>query len=382
MIYLDYAATTPVDTEVLNEMLPFFTEHFGNPSSAHPCGQRSAKAVEEARQTISSAIGCSRAELVFTGGASEANNLAIKGIAEFYEDRKHFITSSFEHKAALNAMKKLREWGHEVTFIDPQPDGVINPRDVEEAMRPGETVLCSIMHVNNEIGTIQPIDDIGEICHHYGALFHTDATQSFCKIPLSCNENFDMVSFSAHKFHGPKGVGGLYVHEDIELTCQIDGGSQESGVRAGTSNVPGIVGMAAAAKKLHPNIEQNFRKLEHLERIFLESVKRSIPMSYVQGNSRMKVPWIQNVCFYEVDGGALREHLGKAGVCVSRSSACATSGEASHVLESIGLRKDMMPGAIRFSFGPETAEDEVLEAVDITAQLVRRLRSGAIRQAR
>lgn len=379
MIYLDHAATTPVDPEVLRKMIPYFTEHFGNPSSAHPCGRHTAKVVSDARRDLSRMIGCSDSEIVFTAGASESNNLAIKGVAECYEEKRHFITSSFEHKASLNAMRRIEEWGHEVTYVDPRPDGIIDPRDVEEAMRPGETVLVSIMHVNNEIGTIQPIDDIGEICHRYGALFHTDATQSFCKLPLSCSENYDLISFSAHKFYGPKGVGGLYVNEGIELSCQIDGGSQESGLRAGTTNVPGIVGMVEAAKKMQPHIEDNLKKLKHLERVFLDAVRSNIPMSYVQGNANMKAPWIQNICFFEVDGATLRDLLGREGICVSRSSACATSGEPSHVLESIGLHEQLHPGAIRFSFGAHTTEAELLEAAKTTENLVRRLRGGRVR---
>jgi len=372
MIYLDYAATTPTDEEVLQAMLPFFSEFFGNPSSKHPCGDEAAKAVKRAREIMAILIGCKPAEIIFTGGASEANNLAIKGVAECYDEPKHFITSSFEHKATLQAMRKVETWGHSITIVDPQEDGVVNPQAIEDAITP-DTVLCSIMHVNNEIGTIQPIDDIADICRNNDILFHTDATQSFGKMPIDIH-SVDFLSLSAHKFYGPKGIGALYVSEDARLTCQIDGGSQEGGRRAGTQNVPGIVGLAEAAKKSYDEMRENWERQKSLEKVFLKELLGTTPMSYVQGNREFKVPWITNVCFYEADGEKVRDQLGKRGYCVSRTSACATSGDASHVLEAIKTRGDLLEGAIRFSFGRPTSESDVIGAAKETSCVVAGIR--------
>jgi len=372
MIYLDYAATTPMDEEVLQAMLPFFVKFFGNPSSQHPCGKEPGIAVRRARKIMSILIGCKPQEIIFTGGASEANNLAIKGVAECYDEPKHFITSSFEHKATLQAMKKVESWGHRVTFVEPQEDGIVNPQAIKDAITP-DTVLCSIMHVNNEIGTIQPIDDIADICRNNDILFHTDATQSFGKMPIDIH-NIDFMSLSAHKFYGPKGIGALYVSEDARLTCQIDGGSQEGGRRAGTQNVPGIVGLATAAKKSFEEMKENWERQKGLERAFLEGLLGATPMSYIQGNREFKVPWITNVCFYEAHGEKVRDELGRRGYCVSRTSACAESEAASHVLEAIKTRKDMLNDAIRFSFGRATTEQDVIDAAREASSVVAKVR--------
>lgn len=374
MIYLDYAATTPLDEDVLRAMMPYFTEIFGNPSSQHPCGMEAAEAVSRARNIMSVLIRCKPEEIVFTGGASEANNLAIKGVAECYDSPRHFITSSFEHKATLQAMKKVEEWGHSVTFVDPQEDGIVNPKDIEEAIT-DDTVLVSIMHVNNEIGTIQPIDDIADICRNNDILFHTDATQSFGKMPIDVH-GIDFMSLSAHKFYGPKGIGALYVSEDARVTCQIDGGSQEGGRRAGTQNVPGIVGMAEAAKKAYGEMRESWERQKDLERAFLKELLDSTPMSYVQGNREFKVPWISNVCFYEAHGEKIRDGLGEQGFCVSRTSACAKSGDASHVLKAIKTRDELMEGAIRFSFGRPTKRQDVIDAAKTTSSVVASIRKG------
>lgn len=374
MIYLDYAATTPVDKDVLRAMVPFFMEHFGNPSSKHPCGQAAGAAVRRARDIMSILIGCKPQEIIFTGGASEANNLAIKGVAECYDEPKHFITSSFEHKAALQAMKKVESWGHEVTFVDPQPDGIIDPNDIKNAIR-DNTVLVSVMHVNNEIGTIQPIDDIADICRNHDILFHTDATQSFGKMPIDVH-GIDFMSLSAHKLYGPKGIGALYVSEDARLTCQIDGGSQEGGRRAGTQNVPGIVGMAEATKKAYAEMKENWEHQKNLEMAFLKELSTSVPMAYIQGNREFKVPWITNVCFFEAHGEKVRDLLADRGYCVSRTSACAKSGTPSHVLEAIKTRKDLAETAIRFSFGRSTSTEDVTGVAKEVSRIVSDIRKG------
>ena len=374
MLYLDYAATTYVDPRVLEKMLPYFSEIFSNPSSKHACGRKSREAVDQARKLLASLMGAQRPEeIIFTGGASEANNLAIKGVAEAYEEPKHFITSAFEHKATMEAMRCLEIWGHSVTYVQPNRGGVVDPRDVEEAMR-HDTVLCSIMHVNNEIGTIQPIGEIGRICSSHGVLFHTDATQSFGKMEVRVGANIDMMSISAHKFYGPKGIGALYVGQDVPVTCQISGGSQEGGMRAGTLNVPGIVGMAAAAHIGVKGQKEEYAKLEELECIFIGHIRQNIPMAFLQGDLAHKVPWISNICFADADAGRIRDELGKKEICVSRSSACAKSGDASHVLEAIGTHEDVMEGAIRYSFGRRTTPEKVKYAAQETVRIVEELR--------
>lgn len=378
MIYLDYAATTPVDSRVLEAMIPYYCEIFSNPSSKHACGRQAADAVRDARKTMADLLGArSPSEIVFTAGASEANNLAIKGFAERFEEPKHFITTSIEHKAALNAMTDLEEWDHRVTIVAPGPGGVIDPRDILDAIA-DDTVMVSCMLVNNEIGTIQPIDDIGDICQARGIAFHTDATQGFGKLPVRVGNNIDMLSLSAHKFYGPKGVGALYVADEISLRCQISGGAQEQGMRAGTLNVPAIVGMAEAAKISCARMSDEWDRLKELETLFLGTVRKTIPMSYLQGDYEHKVPWINNVCFVGADAGRIRDELGKRDICVSRTSACSKSGENSHVLEAIGTDEALQSGAIRVSFGSRTNEQRVRTALTALREIVADLRSKEI----
>jgi len=374
MIYLDYAATTPVDPAVLDAMTPYFCKVFANPSSKHVCGKEAHQAMCASRTAIARCLGAEDEEIIFTAGASEANNLAIKGIAELYDEPKHFITSAFEHKATLKAMECLEEWGHRVTYITPDSEGWIDPTDVEEAIE-DDTVLCSIMHVNNEIGIIQPIDSIAEICKYHDVLFHTDATQSYGKMPISVRKmNIDLLSLSAHKLYGPKGVGALFCANGLDIRCQISGGSQEGGKRAGTSNVPGVVGMSKASELACVQMSENLEHLRVLEDVFLDAIRTLIPMQYLQGRRSRKVPWISNICFYGVNGAELRDRLSEDGICVSRSSACTKSDDPSHVLKSIGTRQDLTPGAIRFSFGKDTSVDQVLHAAKRVAHHVSNLR--------
>jgi len=378
LIYLDYAATTPVDDRVLEAMIPYFCDIFSNPSSKHTCGKKAAQAVTESRRMIAELLGARMpSEIIFTSGASEANNLAIKGLAEHFEEPRHFITTSIEHKAALNAIRDLQEWGHRVTVVQPGPDGIVNPSDISDAIE-DDTVLVSCMLVNNEIGTIQPVDDIGDICHARGVAFHCDATQGFGKLPIRVGNNIDMLSISAHKFYGPKGVGALYVADEVSLKCQISGGSQENGLRSGTLNVPGIVGMAMAAKLACSEMRANYDKLKEFETLFLGLVRKSIPMAYLQGNYDYKVPWINNICFYGADAGRIRDELGKREICVSRTSACAKSGDKSHVLESIGTHEALQAGAIRFSFGSRTTEEKLKIAASELRDIVAKIRAKEI----
>jgi len=374
MRYLDYAATTPVDPRVFEKMAPYFTKLFANPSSAHPCARAAREAVKASRKKLAALIGADDPdEIIFTSGASESNNLAIKGVAECYDEPVHFITSSFEHKAALNAAMQLKEWGHKVTLIRPDEGGVVRVKDVEAAIRPN-TVLCSIMHVNNELGTIQPIDEISRLCKRRGVLFHTDATQSFGKMPIRATGDIDMMSLSAHKFYGPKGIGALYCAKDVPVVCQISGGSQENGVRAGTTNVPGIVGMAEAAQLACSSIREEYERLTKLQDAFVDIIKNEVPMAYMQGDPNRKVPWICNIAFYGVEGAKVRDMLGERDFCVSRSSACAKSGQRSHVLDAIGAHDELATAAVRYSFGRFTEEKDVIDAAKETACIVTELR--------
>lgn len=374
LIYLDYAATTPVDDLVLKAMVPYFCEVFSNPSSKHTCGRKAAKAVEEARKTMAELLGArDPCEIVFTSGASEANNLAIKGFAERFEDPHHFITTSIEHKATLRAMSDLEEWGHRVTIVQPGPDGIVDPKDIADEIS-DDTVFVSCMFVNNEIGTVQPIDDIGDICQKAGIAFHCDATQGFGKLPVRVGSNIDLLSLSAHKFYGPKGVGALYVANEVDIKCQISGGSQENGIRSGTLNVPGIVGMAEAAKISCGRMADEWDRLKKLEETFLGLVRKTIPMSYLQGSPDYKVPWINNICFYGADSGQIRDELGRREICVSRTSACSKSGTDSHVLKAIGTNEALSSGAVRFSFGSRTTESKIKTAASELREVVAMLR--------
>lgn len=380
LIYLDYAATTPVDDKVLEAMIPYFCDIFSNPSSKHSCGRKAAEAVEKSRNVMVDLLGASSpSEIVFTSGASEANNLAIKGFAECFEEPKHFITTSIEHKATLNAMADLNEWDHRVTIVPPGVDGVVDPQDILDAIT-DDTVMVSCMLVNNEIGTIQPIDDIGDICHARGICFHTDATQGFGKLNVKVGRNIDMLSLSAHKFYGPKGVGLLYVTKNLgeKLKCQISGGSQENGLRAGTLNVPGIVGMAMAASLACSRMANEWTRLKGLEELFLGLIRKTIPMAYLQGSYTAKVPWINNICFYNADAGTIRDHLGEREICVSRTSACSESGDASHVLKAIGTDEVLQAGAVRFSFGSRTTEEKIRSAAASLRDVVSDIRKGKV----
>ena len=375
LIYLDYAATTPVDDDVLSAMKPFFCDIFANPSSKHTCGRRAAKAIDDSREIIAKSMGAKLpSEIVFTSGASESNNLAIKGFAEKFDEPRHFITTSIEHKAALNAVKDLAEWGHRFSIVDPDKNGVINPSDIESEIS-DDTVFVSCMLVNNEVGTIQPIHDIGDLCRSRGVAFHCDGTQGFGKMELDVKECVDMLSISAHKFYGPKGVGALYVADEVSLKCQISGGSQEGGKRSGTLNVPGIVGMAKAAEIGVSRMRSEWERMEELGSLFMGLVRSKVPISYLQAESAPRVPWIYNICFPGADSGRIRDMLGEREICVSRTSACADSGGVSHVLEAMGTRKSMTSSAVRFSFGSRSNEQKVRDCVDALADVVSEIRS-------
>ena len=368
-VYADNAATTAVSKTALDAMLPYLTEHYGNPSSLYAFAQDAKTGLESARQTIADILGAdSPNEIYFTSGGSEADNQAIRSAAYYGEKKgkKHLISTRFEHHAVLHTLERLRKEGFEVTLLDVHEDGVVRLEDVAAAIRP-DTALVTIMFANNEIGTIQPISEIGALCREKGIPFHTDAVQAMGHIPVNVKEmNIDMLSLSGHKFHAPKGVGVLYAKKGMPLVNIIEGGAQERGKRAGTENVPGIVAMAAALKESVDNMEQNTAKIVPMrDKLFAELSK--IPHSKINGSLEHHVPGTVNMCFEGIEGESLLLMLDEYGICASSGSAC-TSGslDPSHVLLSIGLPHEVAHGSLRLSIGEynDMAQiDHIIEAV-------------------
>ena len=368
-VYADNAATTAVSKTALDAMLPYLTEHYGNPSSLYAFAQDAKTGLESARQTIADILGAdSPNEIYFTSGGSEADNQAIRSAAYYGEKKgkKHLISTRFEHHAVLHTLEKLEKEGFEVTLLDVHEDGVVRLEDVAAAIRP-DTALVTIMFANNEIGTIQPISEIGALCREKGIPFHTDAVQAMGHIPVNVKEmNIDMLSLSGHKFHAPKGVGVLYAKKGMPLVNIIEGGAQERGKRAGTENVPGIVAMAAALKESVDNMEQNTAKIVPMrDKLFAELSK--IPHSKINGSLEHHVPGTVNMCFEGIEGESLLLMLDEYGICASSGSAC-TSGslDPSHVLLSIGLPHEVAHGSLRLSIGEynDMAQiDHIIEAV-------------------
>ena len=352
-IFLDYASTTPTAPEVVQAMLPYFYQDYGNPSSKHCLGKSAARGVEWARQQVSHLIGANPDEIYFTSGATEACNLAIFGSSA--SDRRHFVTTSIEHKAVLEPMRAMAAMGHEVTIVEPEHNGCVNADAVIAALRP-DTYMCSMMAVNNEVGTIQPIEAVAPVCRDAGILFHCDATQGYGKIPLDVGIGIDLLSLSSHKIYGPKGTGALYKRQGVEVLAQSIGGSQEEGLRPGTLNVPGIVGLGAATQLCSQEMGVFWSKSEMLQSMFLHELQRFCRLN---GCEDRKVPWILNISIPDSDARALTQI---DGLCISKSSACAKSDEPSHVLASMGLDDDICRCAIRISFGRTTTEQDVVEA--------------------
>ena len=371
-IYLDYAATAPVLPEVMDAMLPFFCECYGNPSAVYGEGREARKAVEEARRKTAAVLGAEAREICFTSGGSESDNLAIKGTAFSLRHRgNHIITSRIEHPAVLNTCRWLEKQGFRVSFLTPDSEGIIAPEAVEEAICP-ETILVSIMTANNEIGTIQPVAEIGEICRRNGILFHTDAVQAIGQIRTDVQEmNADLLSLSAHKFHGPKGVGALYIRKGTRLDSLVHGGSQERGLRAGTENVPGIVGLGEAIRIAEAEREENAKRIAGLRDELIRRVLETIPGAKLNGHPQRRLP---NNCHFSFDGiesEALLLRMDLAGISVSGGSAC-TSGsmEPSHVLEAIGLEENMLKGSIRLTLGRETLPEEIEKTAQVMREIV------------
>lgn len=377
LIYLDNAATTRLDPEVFLKMQPCFTEFYGNPSSIYQFAQKSAGVVEEAREELASAIGAKPQEIYFTGGGSEADNWAIKAVAEAYKEKgRHLITSKIEHHAVLHTFEYLQRQGYDVTYLDVNEDGIVDLEQLRASVRP-DTILISIMAANNEIGSIQPIAKIGEIAREAGVLFHTDAVQAFGHIPLDVEEmKIDLLSASAHKIHGPKGAGFLYARKSVKLSSLIHGGAQERGKRAGTHNVPGIAGFAAASKRAREKMFETMEKETRLRDYLISRVEEEIPFTIVNGHRTSRLPNNAHFCFRFIEGESMLILLDEAGICASSGSAC-TSGslDPSHVLLAIGRPHEIAHGSLRLTLSEQTTKEELDFVVEELKKTIERLRN-------
>lgn len=375
-IYLDHAATTAVDPRVVEEMLPVFTEVYGNASSMHHVGQAARKLVEEARIKVAAAIGANPGEIYFTSGGTEADNLAVIGVAEAMAARKgkHLITTNIEHHAIFNSFAWLKENGYDITELPVDQYGRVNPNDVEKAIRP-DTILVSIMHANNEIGTIQPIAEIGQICKKHGVYFHVDAVQTVGHLPIDVNEmQIDLLSMSAHKFYGPKGVGALYLRRGVRIKSHLHGGEQEKGLRPGTENVPGIVGLGKAIEIAVAGMEEeNVREIYLRDKLIAGLLK--IPDVRLNGHPTQRLSSNVNVSISYIEGESILLSLDLKGICASSGSACASGSlEPSHVLLAIGLDHPTAHGSLRLTLGRENTEEDVDYVLQVLPEIVRRLR--------
>ena len=376
IVYADNAATTPVSQTVLNAMLPYYTEKYGNPSSLYAVGREAKKALEEARENVANHLGALPNEIFFTSGGSEADNWAIKGVAHELakKGKKHIITSKFEHHAVLHTTEALEKEGFEVTYLEVYENGIVKPEDVEKAIRE-DTALVTIMYANNEIGTIQPISEIGAICKKHGVLFHTDAVQAVGNIKINVKEeNIDLLSLSGHKLHAPKGVGALYVRRGIRLPNLISGGAQERGKRAGTENVAGIVALSVAMDEAYANLDERNARLIRMRDRLIEGASK-IERSRLNGDAVKRLPGNFNMCFEGIEGESLLLKLDFAGICASSGSAC-TSGslDPSHVLLAIGLPHEIAHGSLRISFSDQNTEEDVDYILEVLPGIVSYLR--------
>lgn len=375
-VYADNAATTKISQRAKQAMLDCMEQYYGNPSSLHTVGQEAKTVLEEAREKIAGLLGASPREIYFTSGGSEADNQAILTAAYngAKKGKKHIISTAFEHHAVLHTLKKLEKEGFEVTLLDVHREGLVRPEELEAAIRE-DTALVTIMYVNNEVGTIQPIRELGAICRSKGVVFHTDAVQAVGHIPVNVQEdNIDMLSLSAHKFHGPRGIGVLYVKRSIPVRNLIEGGAQERGKRAGTENLPAIVGMATALEEAIAHMAEDNQKTAYLRDKLIHGLTQ-IPHSCVNGDLEHHVAGTANFCFEGIEGESLLLLLDQQGICASSGSAC-TSGslEPSHVLLALGVPVEVAHGSLRLSIGPENTEQEIDHILQAVPQVVARLR--------
>ena len=377
LIYLDNAATTKTAPEVVEAMLPYFTEYYGNPSSIYELAGESKKAINEGREKIANVLGAKTNEIYFTAGGSEADNWALKATFEAYKDKgNHIITTKIEHHAILHTCEWLEKQGAKVTYLDVDENGIIRLEDLEKAITP-ETILISVMAANNEIGSIQPIKEIGMIAKEHGILFHTDAVQAFGQLPINVDEcNIDMLSSSAHKINGPKGIGFLYIRKGVKIRSLIHGGAQERKRRAGTENVPGIVGYGAAAERAARTMEERTAKEREVRDYLIQKIEAEIPYCRLNGHRTLRLPNNVNFSFQFIEGESLLIMLDMEGICASSGSAC-TSGslDPSHVLLAIGLPHEIAHGSLRLTISEETTKEDVDFVVEKIKEIVARLRS-------
>jgi cysteine desulfurase len=376
-IYLDHAATTPVHPHVLKAMLPYFSEVYGNPSSIHTCGQEAKAAIEKARAGVARLIGAREEEITFTSGGTEADNSALYGIA-FTNEKKsnHIITTTIEHHAVLETCKFLEKQGFKVTYLPVDKYGMVNPDDIKKAITPG-TILISVMHANNEIGTIQPLLEIGKIAREAGAYFHTDAVQTVGHIPVDVNAlGVDFLSISAHKLYGPKGIGALYIRKGTKIGSFLHGGGQERGRRAGTENVPGIVGLGKAAEIALQEMNEEVARLTRLRDEFIGELEKRIEDIHLNGHPVKRLPNNINVSVNYVEGESMLLNLDMAGICASTGSACSSGNlEPSHVLLATGCSHEQAHGSLRFTLGKWTTEGELKKVLEVLPLIVEKLRA-------
>ncbi len=375
-IYFDNAATTKTDDEVVKAMLPYLTESYGNASSIYQLGRKNRKAVEDAREKVAKVLNCDVGEIYFTAGGSESDNTAIRGIAYSYRDKgNHIITSKIEHPAVLETCKQLEKEGFEVSYINVDSNGILDLEELTKAIR-STTILITVMFANNEIGTIQPIKEIGEIAKEHQIVFHTDAVQAVGNVKIDVKEmQIDSLSMSGHKFYGPKGIGALYVKKGVKFDTLIHGGHQERNKRAGTENVAGIVGLGTAIELAYRDLEEHNRKIKELRDYYVEQVEQRIPYIKVNGDRKRRLPGNSNISFRFIEGEGLLLNLDLKGICASSGSAC-TSGslDPSHVLLAIGLPHEIAHGSLRISIGKYNTKEEVDYLIENLVEIVNRLR--------
>lgn len=376
-IYLDHAATTATKPEVVEAMMPYFGEIYGNPSSVYSFSQKSKAVITACRDTLANTIGAKSNEIYFTAGGSESDNWALKATADAYKGKgKHIITTKIEHHAILHTAQYLEQQGFEVTYLDVDEFGLVRLQDLKNAIRP-DTILISVMFANNEIGTIEPIKEIGAIAKEHNILFHTDAVQAYGQVPINVDElNIDMLSVSGHKINGPKGIGFLYIRTGVKIRSFIHGGGQERARRAGTENVPGIVGLAKAAEIAHETMEERTKKEIELRDYLINRLLTEIPYSRLNGHKEKRLPNNVNVSFQFIEGESMLIMLDMKGVCASSGSAC-TSGslDPSHVLLAIGLPHEIAHGSLRLTLGDENTKEQMDYVADNMVQIVERLRA-------
>lgn len=377
IIYMDNAATTKVHPNVLKVMLPYLKENYGNPSSIYALGQESRKAIETAREQVAKALRANSNEIFFTSGGSESDNWAIKGIAFANQDRgKHIITTNIEHHAVLHTCKYLEKYGFEITYLPVKSNGIIDIKDLKKAIRK-DTILVSVMYANNEIGTVQPIEEIGKITKEKGIYFHTDAVQAIGNIPIDVKKsNIDLLSISGHKFNAPKGVGALYIRKGTKILNMIHGGGQEKNMRAGTENVASIVGMGKAIDLATENIEKKNRYIKELREYLIDNILKNIPDTILNGDREKRLAGNINLCFKYIEGESILLMLDSLGICASSGSAC-TSGslEPSHVLLALGLPHEIAHGSLRLTLSKENTQEEIDYVLSVLPDIVKKLRS-------